>query len=545
MTISKERPEQFKTTTMNLVLIALFVALMLNSPVFIMTSKAVEPCIINNGEYSLNYDGSCLDIVGTIDYSVIDNMADIKEIFVENATIDSSFTFDNKNITHIIFRNCNFTNADFENNKITTKYSFIGCKFDNLDFMASCKHITRLNFDSCEVGNVDALNNLENIEVINFYDVGIENIDFLKNKQKLSQLILANTCVTDLSPIANSNIGFLDISNTLCIQDFSTVLTLKNLYSFYARNCEMSYTKEIYNFVKRNGIESNIKRDDLTIKDEVNKIAQEILNDNMSDDDKILTIVKYVTDNIEYDHNVLTDDDLCFEYNENALKNALNGLGCCKNYSALTAALLQVAGIENYEIRSCDHIWNLVKLEGEYYWIDPTWIDGAINDVEILESSYYMNNNPTFPGHSQLTLPISLYDDVYGEKIENTESDDKDNIIESTTYNDEDTTETTSSENIDLTETTTSDSGIEETSETTILKNTDKAEETETTNLNNNYVDDETDEKTEITTQVAVEENETEQNTKNLIIIQISVGVIIGIAIILVFIKVVKTKKHN
>lgn len=542
MTINKEKIKQFKKITRNFILVGTLTTVMLTSPTFMTTAKAVEPYINDNGNYSLNYDGSCLNIIGTIDYSVIDNMTDIKEIFIENATIDSSFKFDNQNLKHIIFRNCNFTNANFESNKNTTRYSFIGCKFDNLDFLENSKQVTRLNFDSCEVGNLDALSNLNNLEVINFYDVGIENIDFLKNKEKLSQLILSNTCVTDLSPIANSNIGFLDVSNTLCIQDLSPVLTLKNLYSFYARNCEMSYTNEIYNFVERNRIESNIEKEDLKIKDEVKNIAKQIINNNMKDEEKIFAIVNYVVDNIEYDHDVLTNDDLCFEYNDNALENALKGIGCCKNFTALTTALMQIAGIKVYEIRSISHIWNLIELEGEYYWIDSTWLD-ELSDIEILYSSNYMNNNPTFPGHAQLTLPVSMYDDVYGPKIE---IEKPNNVIESTTVNNYvDIIETTTlNNNINIIETTTLNNDLD-ISENTTSDNIDKEDSIEPTTLNNNYVDEEISPNIEVTTQVVIGEKESEQISKNLKVKQASIGAIVGIATALGFAKAVKTKKKN
>lgn len=413
MKINKENLKQFTLKATKFVLVGTLSTVMLTAPSFMTKAKAAEPVINPNGYCQISDDGYYLDIYGEMDYSFISDLKDVEEVFVSNASIDETFNFNNKKVSHITFKNCVFSYADFKNFKNVDAYTFIGCKFDNLDFLKECQGITFLDIDSCEVGNVDAIKNLTNLECLNFYDVGIENINFLKNNKKLEQLVLSNTCVTDLSPIANSNIKELDISNTLTIQDLSPVMTLKKLRSFICLNCEMAYTPEVYNYMVKNRINTNMERKDLEIKGKIEKISNNIINKNMSDEEKINTIVNYVVDNIEYDYGVETDEDLSLEYNEHALRYALEGIGICRNYTALTTALMLINGIEAYEIKGENHIWNLIRYEDEFYWIDSTWLDG-LDDAEILESSYYMNDDYLFVDHyGNLTRPTSMYENMY------------------------------------------------------------------------------------------------------------------------------------
>ena len=52
----------------------------------------------------------------------------------------------------------------------------------------------------------------------------------------------------------------------------------------------------------------------------------------------------------------------------------------CAGYSKAYEALLDAAGIPNETVTGYAggyHAWNLVRLEGEWYGVDPTWNDPA------------------------------------------------------------------------------------------------------------------------------------------------------------------------
>ena len=72
------------------------------------------------------------------------------------------------------------------------------------------------------------------------------------------------------------------------------------------------------------------------------------------------------------------DDSLMYCHPEGALAR---GLSICDSYQLAYAMLLNRAGIENDRVEALvsggGHTWNLVKLDGNWYHIDPTWDDGT------------------------------------------------------------------------------------------------------------------------------------------------------------------------
>ena len=52
------------------------------------------------------------------------------------------------------------------------------------------------------------------------------------------------------------------------------------------------------------------------------------------------------------------------------------GEGVCESYADAYAMLLDEVGIPNMLVTfGCEHIWNLVELDGEWYHVDCTWND--------------------------------------------------------------------------------------------------------------------------------------------------------------------------
>ena len=60
----------------------------------------------------------------------------------------------------------------------------------------------------------------------------------------------------------------------------------------------------------------------------------------------------------------------------------LNGKATCQGYAAAYLAVLRECGIECHFVASdsIEHIWSLVKLDGEWYHVDLTWDDSASSE---------------------------------------------------------------------------------------------------------------------------------------------------------------------
>ena len=55
----------------------------------------------------------------------------------------------------------------------------------------------------------------------------------------------------------------------------------------------------------------------------------------------------------------------------------LRGYGVCDGYSKAFLMMCKQAGISVYRVTNANHAWNVLKLDGEWYFIDCTWDDPA------------------------------------------------------------------------------------------------------------------------------------------------------------------------
>ena len=139
----------------------------------------------------------------------------------------------------------------------------------------------------------------------------------------------------------------------------------------------------------------------ITIRDprypSVEEIASEVVaqcerEGNATDYEKALWLHDWVLDNCSYDHNVHKTQTLEEPYVYCGIEGALSprGLGTCESYYSGYALLLKKAGIENGRITGNGHVWNAVKMDGDWYQVDPTWDDPGYTASDIdLEHLYF------------------------------------------------------------------------------------------------------------------------------------------------------------
>ena len=178
--------------------------------------------------------------------------------------------------------------------------------------------------------------------------------------------------IDDMSLLATycPNIEELHLNYSPSISDLSFIYSLPNLRKVDIK--ENGYvTPELVNYLDKHGIEHNITQEDLDNVKELDQVISEIITDDMTDEEKIQAITYYVIDNYHYKITKIV------ESNDRPLSSTLeNRGGVCASYAYLANILYKKAGIKSYEVVTnrllLGHGWNLVELDGKYYYIDTT-----------------------------------------------------------------------------------------------------------------------------------------------------------------------------
>ena len=130
---------------------------------------------------------------------------------------------------------------------------------------------------------------------------------------------------------------------------------------------------------------------------EFETLVEDILNTNLEADDddfeKCLKLYDYMESNYDYNHDLDTEEEL--KSNDGYVYTALhNHLGKCIDLSSVYAFLLNQAGVEAVEVGcfadNMDHSWDYVIINGEGYFIDPTWALKSTRDSDFLLLDYFM-----------------------------------------------------------------------------------------------------------------------------------------------------------
>jgi|GEM_PF-4526729 len=105
--------------------------------------------------------------------------------------------------------------------------------------------------------------------------------------------------------------------------------------------------------------------------------TEEIINslnlNNLSEYEKAAKINEWIYNNVKYDYNVV-------DYLPFTPYNALvSGKAVCQGFSTLTYLLATKAGLNTHIIRSDNHSWNVVEIDGKWYYWDTTYNNSAKN----------------------------------------------------------------------------------------------------------------------------------------------------------------------
>ncbi|MCQ2514786.1 MAG: hypothetical protein MJ089_06855 [Ruminococcus sp.] len=192
--------------------------------------------------------------------------------------------------------------------------------------------------------------------------------------------------------------------------DHPEIFWLKSSCSYYFENYQT--------FVS---LKYTISADDLPeYKERFYDKIQEIVSnapDNASDFELELYINDYICDNCVYDYTVAETKNFVGDTSD-AYGVLVEGNAVCEGYARAVNLLCNEFGIECVNVsgmsKTQNHIWNCVKINGEWYQLDVTWNDPDTEDDELARYMFFnLNDEKMYENHTAGKLFEELSDYEY------------------------------------------------------------------------------------------------------------------------------------
>ncbi|MFI3229689.1 MAG: transglutaminase domain-containing protein [Bacillota bacterium] len=175
-----------------------------------------------------------------------------------------------------------------------------------------------------------------------------------------------------------------------------------------------------------------------TVYEAAREVLIRIIDDSMTDAEKILAIYDFLTLEVVYDYELAYASESNPLYEGFYLEGVfVNGIAVCDGIAKAFTLLTMMEGIKSdkvigYEtVSGVGHAWNMVVLDGEWYGVDATWgsvmITGSTEEVQthywLLTTDYIMSANHLTYGKYQATATTAANDVYYSSYTINTQTE--------------------------------------------------------------------------------------------------------------------------
>ena len=155
---------------------------------------------------------------------------------------------------------------------------------------------------------------------------------------------------------------------------------------FYIESIPYTYNVETTNqllYVVEHGYKPICTGKALSIYNKAKQVLRNIVNDDMSDFEKLEHIYEYLCLNVQYDYNALHGDRSWAYYDAYFMEGVFNNQkAVCDGIAKSLVLLCNIEGIPCVEVSGNNHAWCEVKIKNMWYVIDATHGNLRIADTE-------------------------------------------------------------------------------------------------------------------------------------------------------------------
>ena len=156
-------------------------------------------------------------------------------------------------------------------------------------------------------------------------------------------------------------------------------------------------TKTYYVYTYKNDfLHRTTQAQEKAVDAKVNQILQELNVDGKTDVEKVYAIYDYMINHIRYDYKNL--DDATYMQKYTAYAALVENTSVCMGYALAFYRLALACGVDARYIHSdpMEHAWDIVRVDGQYYYLDATWDEKVTNDMADRPGSYFLRGTESW-----------------------------------------------------------------------------------------------------------------------------------------------------
>lgn len=178
-------------------------------------------------------------------------------------------------------------------------------------------------------------------------------------------------------------------------------------------------------FAWRTGDASRLRGKNAAILEAAQNVLSEIIVDSMTPYEKELAIHDWMIANAQFDYYNVSHhpDDVPGPDNEDPYGFFYLGKGVCCGYASTFQLLMDMVGVNCRSVKGlagseqADHVWNMVELDDEWYFVDVSWDDPLTsNPITVQRAHRYFNVTGEYLKSERHTWDESAVPEACGTK---------------------------------------------------------------------------------------------------------------------------------